>query len=125
MCAYRVPAVHSNADRKSKPAVAWHHRKPASRNVRLTLGNPLSSLDQPMETVMKQLFVLSAAALSMFTLTAGADPEKRNTIIRKPAASQVMPGEVTQPHADDRIVVAERDKETKDVPNGPWKPRKD
>jgi hypothetical protein len=76
-----------------------------------------------METVMKPLFILSAAALSIFTLTAGADPEKRNTVIRKPAESQVTQSEVAQPGADNKIVVAGREKETRPVPNGPWKPQ--
>ncbi|HEY6642435.1 hypothetical protein [Povalibacter sp.] len=74
---------------------------------------------------MKELFLLSAVALSMFTLTAAADPEKRNTVIRKPAAQQVTQSETAQPPADTKIVVAERDQEPKAVPNGPWKPRKD
>jgi hypothetical protein len=78
-----------------------------------------------METVMKPLFILSAAALSIFTLTADADPEKRNTVIRKPAASQVTQSEVAPPVADDKIVIAEREKEPRPVPNGPWKPKKD
>jgi hypothetical protein len=99
--------------------------KQMSPHVRMMPGNPLSPLKPAMETVMKQLFVLCAAALSIFTLTASADPEKRNTVIRKPAAPQVTQSEVVQPHPDNKIVAAEREKEVKDVPNGPWKLRKE